>query len=102
MPSRILYSDRWSENSDRVLGFIVATDCTDLEIRVWVEACNVVTLSMVEIHKLPPTTLLLEYVTSSRLFAFGLYNSLIKRLQPFGISLFAEQLGLFTALGFKA
>ena len=45
-----LYSDRWGEESDRVLGFNVATDCTDLEIRVWVEACNVVTLSMVEIH----------------------------------------------------
>lgn len=47
-----LYSDRWSEDGDRVLGFNVATDCTDLEIRVWVEACNLVTLSIVEIHQI--------------------------------------------------
>jgi len=47
-----LYSNRWGEDSDRVLGFDVAIDCTDLEIRVWVEACNVVTLRMVEIHQI--------------------------------------------------
>jgi glycosyltransferase involved in cell wall biosynthesis len=45
-----LYGPGLGERSERLLAFNVETDCTDLEIRVWVESCNVVTLSMVEIH----------------------------------------------------
>jgi len=46
-----LYSNHLSESSDRVLGFGMDADCNDLEIRVWVEACNVVTLNLIEIFK---------------------------------------------------
>ncbi len=46
-----LYSYSLGETSERALAFEVETDCTDLEIRVWVEAGNVVALSRVEIHR---------------------------------------------------
>lgn len=46
-----LYGANLDETTERRLAFTVDTDCTDLEIRVWVEASNVVALRMLEIHR---------------------------------------------------
>lgn len=48
-----LYGNGLSEDSERVLAFEVETDCTDLEVRLWVEACNTVGLRTMEIRPAP-------------------------------------------------
>ena len=45
-----LYGAELPANSVRCLFFEADDDCHDVEVRVWVEACNVVTLSLVEIY----------------------------------------------------
>ena len=50
-----LYSDSLGENCDRTLIFDAEEDCADIEVRVWVEACNVVTLTLMEIHPITAT-----------------------------------------------
>jgi len=47
-----LYNTSFNESTDRILSFILDADCHDLEIRVWVEACNKVTLNLIEIFKI--------------------------------------------------
>jgi hypothetical protein len=46
-----LYANSLYEKTVRVLPFHLDIECNDLEIRVWVEASNMVTLDMVEIHR---------------------------------------------------
>jgi len=51
-----LYGHGLDEDSERVLAFELKDDCADLEVRVWVEDCNVVTVHRMEIHPLPAHT----------------------------------------------
>lgn len=46
-----LYSEHLADNSERKIAFTADSDCPDVEVRVWVEACNVVTLTWLEIHQ---------------------------------------------------
>lgn len=45
-----LYTPALNSDSVRSVFFEADDDCHDVEVRVWVEACNVVTLALVEIH----------------------------------------------------
>lgn len=51
-----LYEDGLADCSDRWLRFNAYTDCADIEVRVWVEVCNVVTLKWLEIHPIAVNT----------------------------------------------
>ena len=50
-----LYGDGLGDNSIRSLVFDSESDFNDVEVRIWVEACNVVTLTLIEIHLMPAT-----------------------------------------------
>ncbi|WP_210545475.1 glycosyltransferase family 1 protein [Rhodoferax sp. PAMC 29310] len=50
-----LYSDCLGDYCERTLVFDAESDCADVEVRVWVEACNVVTLTLIEVHRIAAT-----------------------------------------------
>jgi hypothetical protein len=49
---RDLYGCDLNAHSERTLVFDTETDCADIEVRVWVEASNVVALTLLEIHQI--------------------------------------------------
>ncbi len=47
-----LYGNHLADDAVRTLVFDADTDCADVEVRVWVEASNEVTLTLLEIHRI--------------------------------------------------